>query len=190
MSDDRRRGISGPPARPNARPGGVASSLVRSSRADRVTPPPPPADVEPDVAPVEPARVDVAPDRAPAASVGTVATPVAPATTEAAPEPQPRTQAVTPVEPVAESTQASVTEAPARSRAAKKPSITVELPADLRERARAVFRHTKHLEGPEFFNELIAELLERECERREQLYNNGERFLGGERPLPRGRPFG
>jgi len=75
-----------------------------------------------------------------------------------------------------------------RAQAGRVP-ITVELPAELRDRARAMFRHTKHLEGPEFFHELIGELLSAECGRREAIYNGGEPFPGGDKNLPRGRPF-
>lgn len=67
---------------------------------------------------------------------------------------------------------------------------TIEMPVQLRDRMRAVFRATSSIEGEDTLKEMLNKLIEQECSRREAIYNNGAPFDGGERNLPRGRPLG
>ena len=54
---------------------------------------------------------------------------------------------------------------------------------------RAVFKSTRDAEDEDSFSAMLCNIIERECARRESLYNGGERFTGGEKLLARGRPF-
>lgn len=67
------------------------------------------------------------------------------------------------------------------------PRITFDIPTDLRTRVRAMFTVTHFEEGEDTFSAMLCNILARECTRREAEYNGGERFKGGERPIPPGR---
>ena len=172
MSDARRAGMNRPvppPARGAQTPprSGSASSLIKATRPAPAT----------------------EPERAVEVALEAKASP-APAPTEAPP-----VSAFTAPEIAATESLTPETEAPRRMRSpekrakAKKTTLTVELPVDLRARVRATFRATKDIEGPEFFAQFMAQLLEQECDRREALYNGGQPFPDGDKMLPRGRPF-
>lgn len=75
------------------------------------------------------------------------------------------------------------------SRSGRKPSLTVYVPTELQSRARAAFRQTRDAENNDTFSEMIAEAIEAEVNRREQVYNGGQPFSGGAGPLPTGRPL-
>jgi hypothetical protein len=71
----------------------------------------------------------------------------------------------------------------------RKPSATFYIPEALQARGRAAYRATAHIEGDESYSHMAAKAYEAEVVRREQLYNNGEPFGGGQGPLPAGRPL-
>lgn len=56
-------------------------------------------------------------------------------------------------------------------------------------RARAAYRHTRHLEGDESYSDMVEKALEAEVARREAAYNGGKPFEGTDTPLPAGRPM-
>lgn len=116
----------------------------------------------------------------------------------ASPALEPAPVAVEPVQPAAQPAAADREAAPDRTSPAAQVhgsandpliKVTFGLPADLRFRMRAMYRATKDAEDEMYLSEMLARIIERECERREQLYNGGARFTGGERNLPRGRPL-
>ena len=80
--------------------------------------------------------------------------------------------------------------APAEQPAAAKQQLNASIPHDLRSRIRAAYRATSVAEGHRSFSDFIAAVLEAEAQRLEDRYNNGQRFAGGERSLPTGRPLG
>ena len=91
--------------------------------------------------------------------------------------------------------------APSRSRAGKerpkaaavatpKHSITVSVPEGTRNRSRAAFRATQHLEDDESYSDFVSKAIDAEVVRREQVHNGGDEFPGGDRNLPSGRPLG
>jgi hypothetical protein len=65
--------------------------------------------------------------------------------------------------------------------------LTVRIPRELRDRFRAMFHYTSAIEGDQSMGELLETLMDRECLRREQEYNGGQPFTGGQIPLLRGR---
>ena len=67
--------------------------------------------------------------------------------------------------------------------------MTTYIPRAIRERAKAAFRATGHLEGDGSFSEFIAAAIEREVERREQLHNDGQPYAGDGGRLTAGRPL-
>lgn len=71
-----------------------------------------------------------------------------------------------------------------------KQSITVSVPADVREQSRAAFRATQHLEADESYSDYVTKALAAENERRQRVHNGGEPFAGGVNKLPSGRPLG
>lgn len=134
------------------------------------------------------------------------ATPVAaperpPVTADPVPAPQ---AAERPVEPVSAPQAAqkpptrpkSRTQAP---RAAQRPiplaegspteKMTTYVPRAVRERAKAAFRATSHLEGDGSFSDFITAAITREVERREQLHNDGQQYAGDGGRLTAGRPL-
>ena len=134
------------------------------------------------------------------------ATPVAaperpPVTADPAPAPQ---AAERPVEPVSAPQAAqkpstrpkSRTQAP---RAVQRPiplaegspteKMTTYVPRAVRERAKAAFRATSHLEGDGSFSDFITAAITREVERREKLHNDGQQYAGDGGRLSAGRPL-
>jgi hypothetical protein len=67
--------------------------------------------------------------------------------------------------------------------------MTTYIARPTRERAKAAFRATGHLEGDGSFSEFIADAIVRELERREKLYNDGQPYAGGGGRLTAGRPL-
>lgn len=67
--------------------------------------------------------------------------------------------------------------------------ITTYVPRAMRERAKAAFRATGHLEGDGSFSDFITAAITREVERREKLHNNGEQYAGDGGRLTAGRPL-
>lgn len=67
--------------------------------------------------------------------------------------------------------------------------ITTYVPRAIRERAKAAFRATGHLEGDGSFSDFITAAITREVERREKLHNNGEQYAGDGGRLTAGRPL-
>lgn len=70
-----------------------------------------------------------------------------------------------------------------------KQNVTVSLPADLRNRSRAAFRATQHLEDDESYSDFVSKAIEAEITRRETAHNGGVRYEGGDRALASGRPM-
>ena len=68
-------------------------------------------------------------------------------------------------------------------------ATTVYITTDLRTRSRAAFKATQHLEGDASYSEMINKAIAAEVERRENEYNSGAAFAGGNEPLPMGRPL-
>lgn len=67
--------------------------------------------------------------------------------------------------------------------------MSTYIPRSTRDRAKAAFRATGHLEGDGSFSEFIASAIAREVERREQLYNDGQPYAGDGGRLTAGRPL-
>jgi hypothetical protein len=70
-----------------------------------------------------------------------------------------------------------------------KATMTVYVENDVRDRSRAVFRATQHLEDDASYSDMISKAILAEVLRREGLYNEGEPFTGGHNRLPTGRPM-
>jgi hypothetical protein len=70
-----------------------------------------------------------------------------------------------------------------------KQNVSVSLPADLRNRSRAAFRATQHLEDDESYSDFVSKAIEAEIVRREIAHNGGARYEGGDRALASGRPM-
>lgn len=67
--------------------------------------------------------------------------------------------------------------------------MTTYIARPTRDRAKAAFRATGHLEGDGSFSEFIAGAIAREVERREQVYNDGQPYAGDGGRLTAGRPL-
>ncbi|ANP74904.1 ParB family protein [Cryobacterium arcticum] len=67
--------------------------------------------------------------------------------------------------------------------------MTTYLSAETRDRARATYRATSHLEGDKSWSEFVERAIQAEVERRERLHNAGEPYEGDSTPLPVGRPL-
>jgi len=67
--------------------------------------------------------------------------------------------------------------------------MTTYVPRAVRERAKAAFRATSHLEGDGSFSDFITAAITREVERREQLHNDGQQYAGDGGRLTAGRPL-
>jgi hypothetical protein len=67
--------------------------------------------------------------------------------------------------------------------------MTTYIARPTRERAKAAFRATGHLEGDGSFSEFIAAAIARELERREKIYNDGQPYTGDGGRLTAGRPL-
>ncbi|MGE3449609.1 MAG: hypothetical protein AB7H92_18735 [Microbacteriaceae bacterium] len=72
---------------------------------------------------------------------------------------------------------------------APKDQMTTYIARPTRERARATFKATGHLEGDESFSSFVQTAVERELERRERLYNEGKPYAGDGGRLTAGRPL-
>ena len=131
-----------------------------------------------------------------------VATPERPAAT-ADPVPVPQA-AERPIEPVSapQTAQKPSTRPKSRAqapRAVQRPiplaegspteKMTTYVPRAVRERAKAAFRATSHLEGDGSFSDFITAAITREVERREQLHNDGQQYAGDGGRLSAGRPL-
>jgi hypothetical protein len=130
---------------------------------------------------------------------------VAPSRTQPATEQTPAPKAAErPVEPVSapQASQKAPTRPKSRTQATKavqRPiptaegsptdKMTVYIPRATRERAKAAFRATGHLEGDASFSDFIAAAIAREVERREQLHNDGQQYAGDGGRLTAGRPL-
>lgn len=68
--------------------------------------------------------------------------------------------------------------------------MTTYLSAATRDRARATYRATSHLEGDKSWSDFVERAILAEVERRELTHNAGERYEGDSSPLPVGRPLG
>ncbi|WP_416172986.1 ParB family protein [Cryobacterium sp. 10C2] len=67
--------------------------------------------------------------------------------------------------------------------------MTTYLSAQTRDRARATYRATSHLEGDKSWSDFVERAIQAEVERRELLHNAGEPYEGDSSPLPVGRPL-
>ncbi|GGI42648.1 hypothetical protein GCM10010988_40090 [Cnuibacter physcomitrellae] len=115
------------------------------------------------------------------------ALPEAPLTQPAASPPRPTAQAPAWTDPPVRNIQAPDEPVPPAHAAVTK--ITWQLPLDLRERARAMFKATRVQEGDESWGAMLTALLEAECRRREELYNGGVPYTRSSTNLPPGRPL-
>lgn len=170
MSDAKERpALGGPPPRPAA-----ASALRRDLREKAATP------------------IDL-PSLDETALVETVASPLAPsvdvvpaaAETPVMPPVITQPPAAEVPAPAVEVAQAAPVAAPQPKK--RKPNISFEVTEEFRERLRSAHRLTGHLEGEDSLTDMLMNALERELDRREVAYNNGERFKGHGRPLARNR---
>lgn len=92
-------------------------------------------------------------------------------------------RATAPVPPVAPVVEEVTEDAPRQYK------MTFSLPTDLRSRLRSVYRATRTVEDDESLSAMLAGLIERECIRREAIYNGGQRYVGGGENLKQGRPL-
>jgi len=106
------------------------------------------------------------------------------------PEPQPETvqqpkitssKAVKPSRAPAKKSATVVVDSTAR--------MTTYLSAAMRDRARATYRATSHLEGDKSWSDFVERAILAEVERRELSHNAGERYEGDSSPFPVGRPL-
>ncbi|WP_425266425.1 ParB family protein [Cryobacterium zongtaii] len=67
--------------------------------------------------------------------------------------------------------------------------MTTYLSANTRDRARATYRATSHLEGDKSWSDFVERAILAEVERRELAHHAGERYEGDSSPLPVGRPL-
>ena len=68
-----------------------------------------------------------------------------------------------------------------------KTQVTAYMTHEVRNRARAAFKATAHLEGDRNWSSFIEEAVLAETKRREQQYNNGQEYAGDEEALSPGR---
>jgi len=67
--------------------------------------------------------------------------------------------------------------------------MTTYLRSSNRDRARAAYRATSHLEGDKSWSDFVERAIVAETERREAAHNSGRRYQGDSTPLPAGRPL-
>jgi hypothetical protein len=72
---------------------------------------------------------------------------------------------------------------------APKEQMTTYIARPTRERAKAAFKATQHLEGDESFSSFVQTAVERELERREKAHNGGKPYAGDGGRLTAGRPL-
>ncbi len=70
---------------------------------------------------------------------------------------------------------------------AGKTQVTAYMSHEIRNRARAAFKATGHLEGDRNWSAFIEQAVLAETQRREQLYNDGQTYAGDNEPLSPGR---
>ena len=68
-------------------------------------------------------------------------------------------------------------------------AITTYLSQSVRQRARATYRATNHLEGDTSWSDFVETAILAEVERRENEHNGGEHYAGDPAPLSPGRPL-
>lgn len=78
---------------------------------------------------------------------------------------------------------------PNRINAENRSRMTTYLSARTRDRARAAYRATSHLEAEASWSEFVERAILAEVERREKIYNEGEMYAGDRSPLSPGRPL-
>jgi hypothetical protein len=89
----------------------------------------------------------------------------------------------------AETQPAAASRARRRPRSRRRATITFYIGEALRDRARAAYRSTSHVEQDASWSEMLAKALLAEVERRESEHNDGDRFAGDPGPLRPGRPI-
>jgi predicted glutamine amidotransferase len=67
--------------------------------------------------------------------------------------------------------------------------MTTYLHSSNRDRARAAYRATNHLEGDKSWSDFVERAIVAETIRRESAHNAGEPYQGDSSPLPAGRPL-
>jgi hypothetical protein len=67
--------------------------------------------------------------------------------------------------------------------------MTTYLRSSNRDRARAAYRATSHLEGDKSWSDFVERAIVAETERREAAHNSGRRYQGDSTPFPAGRPL-
>lgn len=67
--------------------------------------------------------------------------------------------------------------------------MSTYLSPSIRDRARAAYRATAHLENDRSWSAFVETALLAETSRREQAHNDGQPFPGGDQPLAPGRPI-
>lgn len=80
---------------------------------------------------------------------------------------------------------ASPQQTPAKEKTTKKASYYE--PIELGKRMRRAYNATKYVEGHDSLSDFIVRLIEQECQRLEDLYNDGQPFEG-DNAVPKGRP--
>lgn len=71
----------------------------------------------------------------------------------------------------------------------KKMQVNALIPMGLRNRSRAAFAGTRHVEGYRSYSDFIAKAIEREVARVESEHNDGHPYSGGDDNLTAGRPL-
>ncbi len=67
--------------------------------------------------------------------------------------------------------------------------MTIYIAPGTRDRAKATYKATAHLEGDASFSAFIVDAITREVERREKLHNDGQQYAGDGGRLTAGRPL-
>ena len=67
--------------------------------------------------------------------------------------------------------------------------MTIYIAPSTRDRAKATYKATAHLEGDASFSAFIVDAITREVERREKLHNDGQQYAGDPGRLSAGRPL-
>ena len=67
--------------------------------------------------------------------------------------------------------------------------MTIYIAPSTRDRAKATYKATAHLEGDASFSAFIVDAITREVERRENLHNDGQQYAGDGGRLTAGRPL-
>lgn len=71
----------------------------------------------------------------------------------------------------------------------KKMQVNALIPVGLRNRSRAAFAASRHVEGYRSYSDFIAKAIEREVSRVEHEHNEGHPYAGGDENLTAGRPM-